>query len=107
MSEYLEIQAQIADLQRRATNIRAAERAAAIENIRSIMTTFEISAAELSVDQSALKRPRSTKAVIHVQKVPPKYRDSSGNEWSGRGLQPRWLKTAIINGATVESLLIN
>ena len=108
MSEYQEIQAQIAELQRKAAQIRATERAAAIENIRTLLATFEISASELALDARVLERPRATKTVVQAQtkKLPAKYRDGAGNEWSGRGLQPRWLKAAIANGATAESFII-
>ena len=107
MSEYHEIQAQIAELQRRADAIRASERTTAIANIKSLMAMFEISASELSreIDESPRARTHKTKA--HVQKVAPKYRDIAGNEWSGRGLQPRWLKAAIANGMSAESFLIS
>ena len=107
MSEYQEIQAQIAELQRRADAIRVSERAAAIANIKSLVATFEISASELSRETKAWSPVRTDKAKAHVQKVAPKYRDGAGNEWSGRGLQPRWLKTALTNGASLESLLIS
>jgi hypothetical protein len=41
-------------------------------------------------------------------KVTAKYRDpASGQTWSGRGLRPRWLTTAIVDdGKTLESFLI-
>ena len=106
MSEYQEIQAQIAELQRKAATIRATERAAAFATINSLMATFDISTTELSKEQRVAKNPRSAKTVTQAHKVPAKYRDSAGNEWSGRGLQPRWLKAAIANGAVMESFLI-
>ena len=106
MSEYEEIKTQIAELQRKAATIRETERVAAIENIKSLMATFEISRSELSSNKRPLKRAKSANAERHSQKVPPKYQNSSGNQWSGRGLQPRWLKAAIAKGATVESFLI-
>ena len=35
------------------------------------------------------------------KKVPPKYRDSAGNTWAGRGAKPRWLVAAIKEGGKV------
>jgi DNA-binding protein H-NS len=32
------------------------------------------------------------------------YRDGSGNSWTGRGPQPRWLKEALASGKTLEEL---
>ena len=39
-------------------------------------------------------------------KVAPKYRDSSGNTWAGRGATPRWLKAAIKEGKNLEDYAI-
>lgn len=40
-------------------------------------------------------------------KVPPKYRHpDSGETWSGRGLQPKWLKAAIEGGAHLTDFRI-
>jgi DNA-binding protein H-NS len=41
------------------------------------------------------------------RKVPPKYRDSAGNVWSGRGAQPRWMTAAIKAGAKRDDFLID
>lgn len=40
-------------------------------------------------------------------KVPPKYGDKNGNTWSGRGLQPRWLRDAVRKGAKQEAFLLD
>lgn len=41
-------------------------------------------------------------------KVPPKFRnpDNSAEAWSGRGLQPRWLRAAIKTGKSIEDFRI-
>ena len=39
-------------------------------------------------------------------KVAPKYRDSSGNTWAGRGATPGWLKAAIKEGKNLEDFAI-
>ena len=41
------------------------------------------------------------------RKVPPKYRDKSGNVWAGRGVQPRWMRAAIKGGAKMQDFLID
>jgi DNA-binding protein H-NS len=38
--------------------------------------------------------------------VAVKYRDDAGNAWTGRGLQPRWLKAAIGEGKPLESFRV-
>ena len=40
------------------------------------------------------------------RKVPPKYRDSAGNIWAGRGAKPRWLVAAIEEGKKLEDFAI-
>jgi DNA-binding protein H-NS len=40
-------------------------------------------------------------------KVPAKYRDSkTGETWSGRGLQPRWLKAALAAGRKLDEFTL-
>lgn len=38
--------------------------------------------------------------------VPPKYRDQSGNVWSGRGMKPRWLQEHISAGRSIEEFAV-
>jgi DNA-binding protein H-NS len=40
------------------------------------------------------------------KKVPPKYRDTSGNTWAGRGAKPRWLVAAIKDGKKLEDFAV-
>ena len=40
-------------------------------------------------------------------KVPAKYRNAStGDSWSGRGLQPRWLKAALASGRKLSDFAV-
>lgn len=48
----------------------------------------------------------SRKSKLAGRKVAPKYRDKSGNSWSGRGAQPRWMTAAIKAGAKRDDFLI-
>jgi DNA repair protein RadC/DNA-binding protein H-NS len=40
------------------------------------------------------------------RKAAPKYRDSKGNTWTGRGLQPAWLKEALGEGREIDEFAI-
>lgn len=40
------------------------------------------------------------------KKLPAKYRDEDGNEWSGRGRIPGWLDKHIAKGRSVEDFLV-
>ena len=45
-------------------------------------------------------------SVLRGKKVPPKYRDSAGNTWAGRGAKPRWLVAAIKEGKKLEDFAV-
>jgi DNA-binding protein H-NS len=45
-------------------------------------------------------------SALKGRKAPIKYRDKSGNAWSGRGAQPRWMTAAIKTGAKREDFLV-
>ena len=40
-------------------------------------------------------------------KLAAKYKDDSGNTWTGRGSQPRWLRAAVESGKKLEDFLIS
>jgi DNA-binding protein H-NS len=104
MSEYQDLQNQIAELQRRAAAIREKEREEAVQKIKSLMATFAIGVGELASSSAPLSVKKiKTKT---TKKAASKYRDANGNEWSGRGLQPRWLRAELAKGTSLESFLI-
>ena len=47
---------------------------------------------------------RETKHPRGIQ--PPKYRGPGGEEWSGRGPSPRWMKPLLVKGKTKADFLI-
>jgi DNA-binding protein H-NS len=49
---------------------------------------------------------RGRGSLLKGRKVPPKYRDSAGNIWAGRGAKPRWLVAAIKEGKKLEDFAI-
>jgi DNA-binding protein H-NS len=104
MSEYQDILKKIAELEQKASAMRETERAAAIVQIKSLMETFAIQPGEI-VGKAAPASPKKMKTKS-ASKAPAKYRDSGGNEWSGRGLQPRWLRAELAKGGTIESFII-
>ena len=73
---------------------RNKERADAIAKVHALMSEYGLSASDLTTSKRSAK-PASGKG----GKVAAKYRDSAtGDTWSGRGLQPKWLKAALANG---------
>lgn len=94
MASLKDLLAQRAALDEQIAQTKDRERADAIAKIKSLMADFGLTAADLSG-----RLPKAGKA---VSKVAVKYRNqATGETWSGRGLQPKWLKAAIAAGASL------
>ena len=112
MSEYTELQSQIAVLQKRADAILLVERHAAIKTINELVASFAILRSEITFagastagshpQSNATRKPHPSAG----QTVPPRFRDARGNTWAGRGMQPKWLREALAAGATLDSLRV-
>lgn len=95
MTSYSELQAQIAELQKKAEAARAAELADAKAKIAEIMKEHGLTVADLG----GAVRAKSTKA---REPVAIKYKDpETGATWTGRGRSPVWL-----NGKNKEDYLV-
>jgi DNA-binding protein H-NS len=96
MASLQELLAQKEALDRRIIEVQREERAAAIAKVKALMAEYGLSAADLSL-RPAAAAPR--KAAASGGKVAPKFRHpDTGETWSGRGLQPNWLKAALASG---------
>jgi DNA-binding protein H-NS len=99
MTTVSELLAQKAAIEQQIAEAQKSERADAIARVRALMSEHGLSLADLSAKSSVPKRSGS--------KVAPKYRDAStGNTWSGRGLQPKWLKEALASGKKIGDFAI-
>lgn len=93
MSALQDLLAQKQALEKKIVEVQRAERAEAISRIKALMTEYGLTSADLSGRAAA---PKSDKA---AGKVAPKFRNAAtGETWSGRGLQPKWLKAALASG---------
>ncbi len=129
MSEFKKLQAEIAELQKRAEAARRAERTSAIKTINELIATFDIAVSELTLPRTAAAargkrgrkgatsakggkgagRPAKLGRKAHPnagKKVPPKFADGKGNTWAGRGQKPKWLADALATGATLDQFRI-
>lgn len=89
------------DIDRQIDETRKAERAKAMQQIRTLMSEFGITAS----DMTAKAAPKSKSAP--TKKAAIKYRNiATGDTWSGRGLQPRWLKAALAQGAKLGDFAV-
>lgn len=77
----------------------------AIEQIKALMAENGLSVSDLGGKGSA-KNAKKAKSGSGA-KVAAKYRNIvTGESWSGRGLQPRWLKAAIASGKKVADFAV-
>lgn len=118
MSNLIDIQSQIEKLQKQASEIKAKEFNATVQDILAKMQAFGITVKDLqgAKPAKAAKGARGKKAApVKPAKaskkagvaVAAKYRGPNGETWSGRGLTPKWLSTLIAQGQTKESFAIN
>ena len=87
-----ELLARRAELEAQISTAQREERASAISQVKSLMVEYGLSMADIHAV------PGKSKAGMKTGKVAVKYRDKAGNTWTGRGLQPKWLRAAIADG---------
>jgi DNA-binding protein H-NS len=99
MASLTELLAQKAALDLQIAQTQRDERQKAIAQIKTLMAEYGLSAADLSA-RAAKKAPTGTK-------VAAKFRNkATGESWSGRGLQPRWLKAALAAGKKLADFAV-
>ncbi len=99
MATLQELLAQRAALDAQITETQDSQKAAAIAQVRALMSDFNLTASDLGTTRAA--------KAVKVSKVAVKYRhQTTGETWSGRGLQPKWLKAAIADGAAIADFLV-
>ncbi|MGA5726636.1 H-NS family nucleoid-associated regulatory protein [Ralstonia thomasii] len=97
MPSYSDLVAQIKELQKQADAMRSAERDAVIKDIREKIEAYEISPTQLGFKLSGAAAGK---------KVPVRYKDDNGNTWTGRGIQPGWLKAELQKGKQLTDFLV-
>ena len=105
MATLQELMAQKEALERQIDQTRNQARSEAIEKVRSLMAEYGLTAADLGGKGpgKAARKPKASSG----GKVAAKYRNAStGETWSGRGLQPRWLKAALASGRKLADFAV-
>lgn len=101
MTSLQELLAQRADIEKKIADAQREERSAAIAKVKSLMAEFGLTAADIA-GKTVVPRAKAAGS-----KVAAKYRNAStGETWSGRGLQPKWLKAALESGRQLEDFVI-
>lgn len=104
MSTLIEIQNQIAALQKQAEEIRANELAKNVQDILNTMDAFGITVDDL--ERTKGRTRKSAPSGKSSSPAPVKYRGPNGEVWTGRGLMPRWLTALVSEGQTKESFAV-
>ncbi len=102
MTNLIEIQAQIALLQKQAEEIKSQEFNKTVAEIKAKMEAFGITLADLDSGKNRVRKPTTKSA----NPAPAKYRGPNGETWSGRGLMPRWLAALVAQGQSKDSFAI-
>jgi DNA-binding protein H-NS len=86
-------------LEKEIENTKKQHRAEAIAKVRALMTEYGLTAADVS-GKGGTRQGRTGK-------VAAKYRNAAtGETWSGRGLQPKWLKAALAAGRKISDFAV-
>ena len=101
MATLKELLAQKEAIEQQIEQTKKSERGAAVNKVRAMMAEYGLSLADLG--GKAAGKAKSGGG----GKVAAKYRNAStGESWSGRGLQPRWLKAALASGKKIADFVV-
>ena len=104
MPNLQELLAQRAEIERKISEAQREERSSAIAKVRALMAEHGLTAADVAGKAGAVRAAAGPKA---GGKVAAKFRNAAtGESWSGRGLQPKWLKSALAGGAKLEDFAL-
>ncbi len=100
MDELVQIKAQIEALQKQAELIANEQKQSVIDQIKSQIKLYAISARELGYSEKVPTSNAGGRAV-----VAPKYR-LGDHSWTGRGRQPKWVEDYIHSGKNLNDIKI-
>jgi DNA-binding protein H-NS len=101
MSSLSELLAQKAAIEKQIADAQREEKAGAIAQVKALMAEHGLTLADLSSRGAAAPKRAGG------SKVAAKYRNAAtGETWTGRGLQPNWLKSALASGRTIADFTI-
>ena len=104
MSSLQDLLAQRADIEKQIADVQREARADAVAKVKAVMAEFGLTAADIAGKPATARAPGASKP---ASKVADKYRNAAtGDAWSGRGLQPKWLKAALAGGAKIEDFAL-
>jgi len=103
MKTYSEIQAEIQKLQHEAEIMKNKEISLVISDIKEKISLYNLTPKDIGLKEKNLGHKNFQ---VNKKIIPIKFRDDKGNQWSGRGKQPRWLTKALSEGKVLEDFLV-
>lgn len=119
---YEQLQREILALQAEAETLRRRELDAVVEQIRTLMAAYDLTAADLGLGgRKSSTKGAGKKAAAQTAGATPSrpagkgpvralagatYRDDSGRSWAGRGKRPQWLRDALLAGRTLDEFRV-
>src|ERR1700754_300273 len=99
----LQIQRQMAKLQKDADRLKKAEAAGVIARIRAAIEAYGLTVHDLfggKPEAVSSTAPKSKKSKSKLDQK-AQFADGTGNEWVGRGPRPLWLREALAAGRSL------
>lgn len=103
MASLKDLIAQREALDRQIESTQHQQRADAVAKVRELMSEHGLTFVDLGAKAGA--KPKLARS--SGNKVAAKYRNTAtGEAWSGRGLQPKWLKAALASGRMLTEFAV-
>lgn len=105
MTTYADVKKQIAQLEKKAADLRKVEVAKVVANIREQMAKYELTVDDIAPAKSAQRGKKAQATKVKVGK-PAKYMDpKTGKTWTGHGKAPGWIAAATKAGRRDDFLI--
>lgn len=106
MTTYADVKKQIAQLEKKAADLRNVEVAKAVANIREQMAKYELTVEDIAPVKSSAKTKAATRSPKVKVGKPAKYMDpKTGKTWTGHGKAPAWIAVATKKGRRDDFLI--
>lgn len=105
MTTYADVKKQIAQLEKKAADLRKVEVAKVVANIREQMVKYELTVDDIAPAKAAQRGKKTQATKVKVGK-PAKYMDpKTGKTWTGHGKAPGWITAATKAGRRDDFLI--
>lgn len=105
---YLQVQKQIAALQREADKLKRQEVAGVIGRIKEAIQVYGLTAQDLGFGDT--RAPGKSAGVARARQsgtgAAVRFRDEAGHEWIGRGPRPLWIQDALAAGRNLDEFKV-